>query len=99
MKTAIVKGVCNATIVKRKEELGYTLTIISRRTGIIISSVSNLLRGVTPWRVDRLYLILNVLQLEIEDVLSDQKTIDHYKRELQIESEWHSSQTNMSQEA
>ena len=99
MKTAVIRGINVDCLKTRKDELGYNLTIISRRTGISVSALSAMFRGTLQWRVDKLQLVLSVLRLEIEDVLTDQKSIDHYKQELIIESEWHASQTNIAMEA
>lgn len=99
MLAPIISDVDSEKINAKKEKMGYSFVLIGKRANIHSNRLAALLRGQAQWRTDVLQRVLDVLEIDCEDVIKDKEVLRHYKRELQLEAQYHASETSVAMEA
>ena len=65
------------------EELGYTVSWLSKKADMYKDKISALLSGKVEWRITSLKSVLESLRMQPEDVISG-SDLEHYHRELKF---------------
>ena len=78
-----VNGVNYAKIDKKRNLLGMNYVVLCNRTDITPTRMCSLFQGKSQWRVTDIRDVLAILDIDPQEVISDEAVLKYYYRELE----------------